>query len=213
METITKKELLAQTGISYGQLYRWKRQKLIPEDWFIKQASYTGQETIFPREQILSRIQAILDAKDTYSLDELASLLSPEQSETALPACTLSQIQLISKEVLQQILETRPKAEYHFFELVLFAAVSAACTQCNLKGPEIQDLLQKSWNAARENQSVNRTLLVLRVGEELHTALLGKDSTIHFDSGVEIIYCSALGELADQLKLNYQSLFVKEEQK
>ena len=52
MELISKKELLQQTGISYGQLYRWKREKLIPEEWFIKQSSYTGQETFFPREQI-----------------------------------------------------------------------------------------------------------------------------------------------------------------
>ena len=31
---ISKKELLDQTGISYGQLYRWKRKGLIPEAWF-----------------------------------------------------------------------------------------------------------------------------------------------------------------------------------
>ena len=29
---ISKKELLDLTGISYGQLYRWKRKGLIPED-------------------------------------------------------------------------------------------------------------------------------------------------------------------------------------
>lgn len=44
---ISKKDLLAITGISYGQLYRWKRERLIPEEWFIKQSSYTGQETFF----------------------------------------------------------------------------------------------------------------------------------------------------------------------
>ena len=32
---ISKKELLELTGISYGQLYRWKRKNLIPEEWFI----------------------------------------------------------------------------------------------------------------------------------------------------------------------------------
>ena len=62
MDLISKKELLAVTGISYGQLYRWKRERLIPEEWFIKQSAYTGQETFFPRQQILSRVQTILDA-------------------------------------------------------------------------------------------------------------------------------------------------------
>ena len=60
MNLISKKDLLVVTGISYGQLYRWKRQQLIPEEWFIKKASYTGQETFFPREQIISRIETIL---------------------------------------------------------------------------------------------------------------------------------------------------------
>ena len=49
---ITKKELLEQMNISYGQLYRWKRLGLIPESWFIKKPSSTGQETILPRKKI-----------------------------------------------------------------------------------------------------------------------------------------------------------------
>ena len=65
MSMISKKELLALTDISYGQLYRWKREGLIPEEWFIKQSSYTGQETFFPREQMLSRVQSILESKDS----------------------------------------------------------------------------------------------------------------------------------------------------
>ena len=68
MDLISKKELLALTGISYGQLYRWKRQGLIPEEWFIKRSAYTGQDTFFPREQILSRIRTIQDDKDRYSM-------------------------------------------------------------------------------------------------------------------------------------------------
>ena len=66
MDLISKKELLALTGISYGQLYRWKRQGLIPEEWFIKRSAYTGQETFFPREQILSRIRTIQEARTTF---------------------------------------------------------------------------------------------------------------------------------------------------
>jgi len=77
-ELISKKELLQQTGISFGQLYRWKRQKLIPENWFIKKSSYTGQETFFPKQLILNRIQMIVEYKKKYSLDELTELLSPQ---------------------------------------------------------------------------------------------------------------------------------------
>ena len=87
-------------GISYGQLYRWKRQRLIPEEWFIKQSAYTGQETFFPREQILSRIQSILELKDKYSLDELARLLSPGTSDTEFSRGELEDFAEIDQELL-----------------------------------------------------------------------------------------------------------------
>lgn len=76
-QLITKKELLQITGISYGSLYRWKRKKLIPDEWFIHRATYTGQETFFPREKILERIEKIKNLKDGMSLDDIAETFSP----------------------------------------------------------------------------------------------------------------------------------------
>ena len=71
MDEISKKDLLVETGISYGQLYRWKREGLIPEEWFVKRAAFTGQETWFPRERILERVGMILEMKDEQSLEEI----------------------------------------------------------------------------------------------------------------------------------------------
>jgi DNA-binding transcriptional MerR regulator len=71
MDEISKKDLLAETGISYGQLYRWKREGLIPEEWFVKRAAFTGQETYFPRERILERVGLILEMKDEQSLEDI----------------------------------------------------------------------------------------------------------------------------------------------
>lgn len=79
---ISKKELLHETGISYGQLYRWKREGLIPEEWFIKQSATTGQETYFKRELVIPRIQKILELKDMYQLDELKQFFKPEDSKS-----------------------------------------------------------------------------------------------------------------------------------
>jgi len=84
MDEISKKDLLAETGISYGQLYRWKREGLIPEEWFVKRASFTGQETFFPRERTLSRVRSIMTMRDEYSLEEIRNRLNSE--EIALPA-------------------------------------------------------------------------------------------------------------------------------
>jgi len=79
MDEISKKDLLAETGISYGQLYRWKREGLIPEEWFVKRPSFTGQETFFPKEKITERVRMILDMKDEQSLDEIRKILQGEE--------------------------------------------------------------------------------------------------------------------------------------
>lgn len=83
-ELISKKDLLIETGISYGQLYRWKRMNIIPEDWFIKKSTFTGQETFFPKEKILDRINLIISMKDEISLDEIANMFEKKESEKEL---------------------------------------------------------------------------------------------------------------------------------
>lgn len=73
---ISKRELLELYGISYGALYRWKRMGLIPEEWFLRRSTTTGQETFFYREQICPRMELILSRTD--SLDRLAKEIHPE---------------------------------------------------------------------------------------------------------------------------------------
>ena len=82
-ELISKKELLEKYSISYGALYRWKRKGLIPEDWFIKKSTVTGQETFFPRELVCERIELIKKQKDDVSLDELSDHFSSESKKKA----------------------------------------------------------------------------------------------------------------------------------
>ncbi len=80
-QLISKKELLDMYGISYGALYRWKRMGLIPEDWFIRRSAPTGQETYFRRDQILPRMELILERKS--SLEELAAELNHREVPAA----------------------------------------------------------------------------------------------------------------------------------
>ena len=83
-ELISKKELLERYSISYGALYRWKRKGLIPEDWFIRKSTVTGQETFFPRDLVCQRVELIQNQKEDISLDELASLLGTEAEKKAV---------------------------------------------------------------------------------------------------------------------------------
>ena len=85
---ISKKELLQKYDISYGALYRWKRKGLIPDEWFIKKATITGQETFFPEQLILPRMESILQLKDEFSLDELSVRFSGQGSRWSVVIST-----------------------------------------------------------------------------------------------------------------------------
>ena len=80
-ELISKKELLEKYAISYGALYRWKRKGLIPEDWFIKKATVTGQETFFPKTLICERVELIMSQKEDFSLDDLSKQFNEKAEE------------------------------------------------------------------------------------------------------------------------------------
>jgi len=122
-ELLAKKEVLKLTGISYGQLYRWKRKGLVPEAWFIRRATVTGQETFFPKEKILSRIEQIQSMKEERSLDELVQILSPEAAPEGSrwdDPLALSPIGPQAKELLWK------EDGYGFSELVALAAGAEA---------------------------------------------------------------------------------------
>ena len=82
-DLISKKELLERYGISYGALYRWKRMGLIPESWFLRRSTPSGQETYFHTRQICPRVEQILQRGES-SLEELAEKLGlPKETFTA----------------------------------------------------------------------------------------------------------------------------------
>ncbi|AIY78737.1 hypothetical protein U728_612 [Clostridium botulinum 202F] len=101
-ELISKKELLEEMKISYGQLYRWKRKKIIPEEWFIKKSVSTGQETFFPRNKIINRINKILELKDEISLDDLANQFSYNVNNIKIKRTYLTKNNIIPLNIIER---------------------------------------------------------------------------------------------------------------
>lgn len=209
MNLISKKDLLAITGISYGQLYRWKRERLIPEEWFIKQSAYTGQETFFPRDQILSRIKSILDLKDLYSLEELAKILSPETSVAKINIQDLQEVSEIDRELLNIMPEIYGDDRFEFSEVAFAAAISQAAKRLGLTKEQSVELLRNSASAASGQKSVNVSCSVFSVGEEYHTVFTPNSYPLTFDSSIELKEQLSLSEITDTIKIKYKSLFVK----
>ena len=207
MNLISKKDLLALTGISYGQLYRWKRQRLIPDEWFIKQSSYTGQETFFPREQILSRVQSILDLKDEYSLEELARVLSPETAETSLAGAQVKSRGEIDPELVDALSELRGKDDYGFWEIVLIIGISQALKKGELSGERLAKLIGRSLKALEGNVNPDLLCTVFVAGKKHRTVL--SQGPVQLDGSMEIVAEIPLGETASRLKVSYKNLFAE----
>lgn len=198
MEMISKKELLALTGISYGQLYRWKRERLIPEEWFVKQSSFTGQETFFPREPVLERIRAILAMKGEHSLGELAHILDTE------PEGDFSLSLLMQEGGLEPFLARRIEGLYSGQPLC--AGQAALLVALSRKWP-LSGTTEKDWDPF-----LRRTLpllgdrvpgdlfcLIFRSGGSLHPCLFFGEQP-RFDPEIEILTVLSLGETVHGLK-------------
>lgn len=135
-ELISKKELLELTGISYGQLYRWKRKNLIPEEWFIKKSSFTGQETFFPKVKMLERVDKIKNMKDDVSLDDMVEVFSPQLADVFLSREEMLSKNLVSNMTLEIYKDMHNEEQTFSFEKILYLSIVEKFLQSGDAGVE-----------------------------------------------------------------------------
>ncbi|WP_313133130.1 DUF4004 family protein [Anaerocolumna sp.] len=204
---ISKKELLAQTGISYGQLYRWKRERLIPEEWFMKQSSYTGQETFFPKEQILNRIRMIQELKDKYSLEELAKMLSPESTEVGFDFEDLERIEEIDHEMLPIFQTILDKKIYSYIEILIFVILSKLKEELNLNEKQTGTLLEGMKMHLEGMKTTDYVLIIFNQEMNYFAVISQEQSPIYLDTRFEIIKKIRMNEVSNQMKFKYSKVF------
>lgn len=202
MNLISKKDLLAMTGISYGQLYRWKRQQLIPEEWFIKKASYTGQETFFPREQVLSRIETILQLKDQHSMEELAKMFTEQiPQEGGLTAEDLVQIEELPEQWREKLPELLGKERVSLEELVAAIFITS---QNDIPEQQQEELLLNLPQPIPSGSSGAIGVFPLR--GNYHLVIFKGTGALTFDQTIHITM-QAWSSIADPLMVKYKNLF------
>ncbi|WIV18875.1 YhbD family protein [Paenibacillus polygoni] len=203
-DLISKKELLEQTGISYGQLYRWKRKNLIPEDWFIRKSSFTGQETFFPRESILTRIDRIKNMKDELSLDELADVFSPSVSNKVLTRVEIERKHLVTPISIHLFLESgseKEKQTFSFEEMLCIYVLDQALASGQMNREEGILLVQtfQAYYSKFQDKGCD-IILTRKMGIPLFT-MLTTGSEVYFDTGVKEVLRLSLNTYLEQLKV------------
>ncbi|WP_139488202.1 DUF4004 family protein [Brevibacillus dissolubilis] len=180
-DLISKKELLAITGISYGQLYRWKRQNLIPDAWFIKQSSFTGQETYFPRDKMLERINKIIELKDQYSLEDLAQMLSPELNNKTFTLSDIEAMPILDATVTRTFVDYLSKERFSFLEVLFIHLLGKAKAEYDWSGEQLEAIVMtvRDW-LPKLNHSLYR-LVICQKGTEFFALLVQQDADYHLD--------------------------------
>lgn len=204
---ISKKDLLKTTGISYGQLYRWKREGLIPEEWFVKRSSPTGQETYFPQEKILKRIHAIQQLKDSYSLEELARILTPEISNRLFCEEDLEHFDELDIEVAADFMDAMSKDSFVFLEVLVMIALSQAMVDTAITEEERTHAVSFLSKQMSEMHSADYVLELLQAQGHLYVLLKKEDSEVYLDDALVALRSIHLNELNNAIKLKYKETF------
>ncbi|MFK7696593.1 YhbD family protein [Paenibacillus sp. HJGM_3] len=198
---ISKKELLETCGISYGQLYRWKRKQLIPEEWFIRKSTFTGQETFFPRELILERIDKIINMKEDLSLDQLADKLSPDLFGLEMRKSELLERNIVSKIVMDRYTANEPNETVFSFDLILtLYTVDQLLQTGEMSLDEGAILVQTMRDHLGKFEGKPCDLLFIRKMGMSWFALITAASDIYLESGAKLIVRYPLGERMERLK-------------
>ncbi|WP_145051361.1 MULTISPECIES: YhbD family protein [Paenibacillus] len=201
-DLISKKELLDLTGISYGQLYRWKRKNLIPEEWFIRKSSYTGQETFFPKQQILPRIDKIIHMKEGLSLDELADVFSPSLGEVEMSAQQLIDRNIVSLASLELLTEAgREQPLYGLEQIMMLYVLEKLLMSGDITRQEGTLLIEvMSDHYYRFRDRASELLLIRKMGVPTFM-LVGAGAELYFDQGVKVVLRITLATFMEELKL------------
>jgi len=210
---ISKKEVLEEMGISYGQLYRWKRKGLIPESWFIRRSTFTGQETFFPQEKILERIGRIKDLKDDHPLDDLAMLITKRvNAKLEVAFSKLRQLGWLDEHLMKICgLEKDKEGVLSMKEALCLGVLrhlegKARDEEMDLGRRTLERALtRKPFEQIREEKLVlyllRKRLSATGISAEISLAIVATDAAT-FDPEIEVVQAVDLGTVLERIKLD-----------
>ncbi len=198
---ISKKDLLQQAGISYGQLYRWKRKNLIPDEWFVRKSTFTGQETFFPRDKILARVERILAMKDgDASLDDIAEAVSPDLGGISLTLTEVAERGIASEAAVGVFRSAHPDATTLVFgELVSLYVVDRLLGTGDVSLEEARSVLGTLEEQFGAFEGSDADLLCVRKMGVTVCALVSSTAEIRLESSARLVARMNLQESVEAL--------------
>jgi DNA-binding transcriptional MerR regulator len=206
-DLISKKDLLIETGISYGQLYRWKRKKLIPEEWFIRKSTFTGQETFFLKDKVLERVERIKRMKDNLSLDDMVHVFSGQKEPLAVSFTKQEVLErnIVSSVVLEQFAQSVPLTEHiPFGQICLYYLIDKLLREGKISRSEGDLIYQTVYPQLQHIQQQNGVFYFIRKMGVPVVTVISPQSEAFFDQEVGLVAKVAFQTLFDEVKANLQ---------
>ena len=200
MEYITKKQLLEEMNISYGQLYRWKRLGLIPESWFIKRPSSTGQETILPRKKIINRIKDIQQQMETQSLEQLVVKYSFQSDKDVISLDKMYKSPYLAVEYVNAVGNYFKKPGYTAVEYMMIICCADVAAKQRFTTRQYVDLLRFGLPMAATCKKAEARCVVFAAGGDYHIVLIDNGCGFAFDGGLRIVGDYNLETMWNKLK-------------
>jgi hypothetical protein len=201
-EQISKKELLDLTGISYGQLYRWKRKGLIPEDWFIRKSTFTGQETFFPKDEILARVEKIKDMKEDLSLDDIAGKFSPAPSEISMSYDEVISHGIAPKRTLDLYTEHRQtETNFSFHDIFALYVMNKLLQSGDLNMEEAEHAVKVFQGSYPKFEGRACELIVVRKLGVAVCLIIPATAPVYFDEHAKVIVRMNLMTCLEEIRM------------
>lgn len=200
-ELISKRELLRAARISYGTLYRWKRQHLIPESWFIHKSTHTGQETFFPKDRILARVHRIQELKGELSADQLKEIFSPNVRSFRIPFDDFLSLKIVTKLSVTAFSSIFPeKRDLSFDDVFSIYVVDHLMRLSGIYLEDAKQVIRMLDKYLRQNSTKEFQLILMRKMGIPFTLLVKGEEEILLEENMEIIACAHLSEFEEALK-------------
>lgn len=151
-DLISKKELLQMFNISYGAFYRYKRKGLLPEQWFIRLSTYTGQETFLPRKLAIKRLKDIQNGKKIKQLDLLASDYTDEKIEVDVKFLISQLSNNDICKLLKKSLKESPRKKLSYSYAKAFVALDIIYENREFEPKKIEIRAQEVFEKVREKK-------------------------------------------------------------
>ena len=196
---ISKVDLLRETGVSYGQFYRWKRMGLIPEAWFRRRSTFTGQGTFLPRKKVLDRIRQIQGLKSQYSLTRIAQMLSPDVVQRRYSSDDLAAMSWLSPRA--RALLPPAASEAGFLDVLCWTAIDRLLDAGSLRDSQVVpagEALRERFGELDPLAAERRLTVITRDGETAVALHAGK---CLFDRSWSVAASVDLNRLIEEIKV------------